>query len=161
LWQPFFDWVAASSQDLAIVAAPRIGSIPARNWWDADYRRKNLPNTVHTDERPGSPQIHVWWASNQVEVGIFWHGYHSIWLPASLLHRDQQDRLVDALFASSRHWPVGLHFNKGLAGAPAEEVAAARDTAMNPSVLEAFALAIIAGGLPAYPGIPGHEPDGP
>ena len=63
---------------------------------------------------------------------------------------------------SSRHWKVSLHFNKGLAGAPAEEVAAARDTATNPAVLEAFALAIIAGGeSPAFPGIPGHEPDVP
>ena len=33
-------------------------------------------------------------------------------------------------------------------------------TAMNPAVLDAFALAIIAGGgQPAAPGIPGHEPD--
>ena len=46
---------------------------------------------------------------------------------------------------------VGLHFNKGLAGGPAEAIAQARDTAMNPDVLDAFALAIIAtGGPPAY-----------
>ena len=60
---------------------------------------------------------------------------------------------------------VSLHFNKGLAGAPASEIAAARDTAMNPAVLDAFALAIIAGaGRPAFPGVTGHEPeldDGP
>jgi FAD/FMN-containing dehydrogenase len=55
---------------------------------------------------------------------------------------------------------VSLHFNKGLAGATDEEIAAARDTAMNPAVLDAFALAIIAGeGPPAFPGIPGREPD--
>ena len=55
---------------------------------------------------------------------------------------------------------MSLHVNKGLAGAPAEAIAAARDTAMNPAVLDAFAL-IISGaeGPPAYPGIPGHEPD--
>jgi hypothetical protein len=53
-----------------------------------------------------------------------------------------------------------LHFNKGVAGAPAEEVAAARDTATNPAVLDAFALAIIdGGGPPAFPGVSGHEPD--
>jgi len=53
-----------------------------------------------------------------------------------------------------------MQFNKGLAGAPPEAVAAAGDTAMNPAVLDAFALAIIAGGRPVtYPGIPGHEPD--
>jgi FAD/FMN-containing dehydrogenase len=52
-----------------------------------------------------------------------------------------------------------LHFNKGLAGAHPEVIAAARDTATNPSVLTAFALAIAADGQgPAYPGIPGHEP---
>jgi Berberine and berberine like len=44
--------------------------------------------------------------------------------------------------------------------APAEAVAAARDTAMNPAVLDAFALAISASaGPPAFPGMPGPEPD--
>ena len=72
---------------------------------------------------------------------------------------DSQERLADALFASSRHSYFELHFNKGLAGAPPDAVAAARDTATNPAVLTAFALAIVAGGQqPAYPGIPGHEP---
>jgi hypothetical protein len=53
-----------------------------------------------------------------------------------------------------------LHFNKSLAGAPQEEIADARNTATNPTVLSSFALAIIAGGGgPVYPGIPGYEPD--
>ena len=52
--------------------------------------------------------------------------------------------LVDALFASSRHWQIALHFNKGLGGSPDEAVAAARDTATNPGVLDAFALVICA-----------------
>ncbi|WP_205602631.1 hypothetical protein [Chelativorans alearense] len=47
-----------------------------------------------------------------------------------------------------------------MAGAPAEAVEAARDTAIHPAVLDAFALAISgAEGPPAHPGIPGHEPD--
>src|SRR6185503_3375139 len=93
-------------------------------------------------------------------VGWVIHGYRSAWLPDSLLKNDQQSRLVDALVATSRHWRVSLHFNKGLAGAPAEEIAAARDTATNPAVLDAFALAIIAGGEgPAFPGVAGHEPN--
>jgi FAD/FMN-containing dehydrogenase len=55
---------------------------------------------------------------------------------------------------------VGLHFNKGLAGAPPEALEAARDTCTNPAVLDAFALAIVAGsGPPVYPGVAGHEPD--
>jgi len=57
---------------------------------------------------------------------------------------------------------VSLHVNKGLAGAPADVIAAARDTAMNPAVLNAFALVICgAGDDPGYPGIAGHEPDVP
>ena len=160
VWQPFLDWVAASPLDLTITAAPRIQGIPARHLWDAEYLRKNAPNMVFADHRTDAPETHFWWAGNQGEVGIFWHGYKSVWLPASLLKKDHQKRLADALFASSRHWKVELHFNKGLAGAPAEVVAAAKDTAMNPAVLTAFALAIIAGGgPPAYPGVPGHEPD--
>jgi len=50
--------------------------------------------------------------------------------------------------------------NKGLAGAPADAIAAAKDTAMNPAVVDAFALALSgAWGQPAYPGVPGHGPD--
>jgi len=93
-------------------------------------------------------------------VGQVLYGYRSAWLPATLLQGEERRRLADALFASTRHWAMSLHFNKGLAGAPAEEVAAARDTAMNPAVLEAFALAICAGhGPPAFPDLPGHAPD--
>ena len=81
----------------------------------------------------------------------FLHGYESIWLPAAWLGRDQQTRLADALFAASRHWTVELHFNKGLAGAPTDAIVRSRDTATNPAVLDAFALAIIANG--AVPGL--------
>jgi hypothetical protein len=75
------------------------------------------------------------------------------------MEQTQQEHLGEALYSASLHWRLGLHFNKGLAGAPPEEIAAARDTATNPVVLSAFALAIIAGGRPAYPCVPGHEPD--
>ena len=160
VWRPFLDWVAASPRDLSIPSAPIIGSIPARSWWDADFLRKNFPSRVHSDDRPSAPEGHFWWAGNQNEIGIFWHGYQSIWLPATLLLKDSQQGLSDALFAASRHWPVALHFNKGLAGASPEAITAARETAMNPAVLGAFALVIIAGGRRAtYLGIPCHEPD--
>ena len=72
----------------------------------------------------------------------------------------RQRELVDSLFAGSRRWRLTLHFNKGLAGAPAEDVAAARDTATNPAAADAFALAISAAEAPpAFAGVPGHEPD--
>ena len=115
-----------------------------------------------SDDRPGAPEGNVFWRTNQGEAGWFLHGYESTWMPASLLESSRQPQLVDALFAASRRRTTSLHFNKGLAGAPAEAVAAARDTATNPAAADAFALAIIAGeGPPAFPGIAGHEPDLP
>jgi hypothetical protein len=59
-----------------------------------------------------------------------------------------RERLGDALFAATRHWPVELHFQKGLAGASEETMSAVRGTATNPAVLDAFVLAMIAGGGP-------------
>ncbi len=81
-------------------------------------------------------------------------------MPAALLEHDKLDALTNALFNASRYWSTTLHCNKGLAGAPDEELTAAKDTAMNPQVLTAFALAIIAGeGEPAFKGFNGHEPE--
>lgn len=85
----------------------------------------------------------------------YWLSYQSTWLPASLLDAGNQDSLAEAWFAASRHWSVAFHFNKGLAGAPPEAIAASRDTATNPQMLSAFALAITASSAhPAYPGQP-------
>ena len=47
-----------------------------------------------------------------------------------------------------------IFFNKGLAGAPPEVIADTRETAMNPAVMNAFALVIIADGQgPSYAGL--------
>ncbi|MBV8936783.1 MAG: FAD-binding oxidoreductase [Alphaproteobacteria bacterium] len=160
VWQPFLDWIAASPQDYRVSGQPNIFALPARSLWDAAYLKAHSPNAIISDSRPGAAPGDFSWAGDHDQIGAFWHGYESLWLPASLLQPDRQKHLADALFAASRHWTTGLHFNKGLAGAPPEVIVASRDTATNPAVLEAFALAIIGGyGPPAYPGIPGHEPD--
>ncbi len=160
VWRPFLDWIAGSPRDFTLETTPNIASIPARHLWDADYIREHAAGLIMTDQRPGAPAGNVWWAGDAGQVGWFLHGYQSLWLPAALLENDRLEPFADALFAASRHWAVALHFNKGLAGAPADAIAAAKDTAMNPAVLTAFALAIIAAGsAPAYPGIPGREPD--
>jgi hypothetical protein len=79
-------------------------------------------------------------------------------MPASLLKAQNQPRLVDAWFAASRHFGVEVAFSKGLAGSPAAAIEAARDTAMNPDVVDAFALAMIAFyGPPAFPGFPAPD----
>jgi FAD/FMN-containing dehydrogenase len=159
IWRPFIDWLAGSPQDFRIESAPWIAAVPARQFWNPGTL-KTLPGVVLADDRPGAPEANVFWAANLGEAGQVLHGYQSAWLPASLLEPDRQNSLGDALFAASRHWRVSLHVNKGLAGAPADAIAAARDTAVNPAVLDAFALVISAAeGPPAYPGIPGHEPD--
>jgi len=157
-WMPFLGFLAASPGDFLLAEPPNFHAIPARHYWDPEYRKKFLPKSVVVDNRPGASPENISWASNQLEVNIFIFGYESIWLPATLL--EQQDRFADTLFAGTRHYEVQLHFNKGLAGAPEDRIAAARDTAMNPAVLDAFALAIIAGGDPhTAPGLPDHEPN--
>ena len=159
-WRPFFAGLAESPQDFSLVAAPTVLAAPGRRFWDPALLRQ-VPGLVVADDRPGAPEANVFYASNQGEAAQVLHGYQSAWLPASLLQADERETLNDALFAATRHWSVSLHTNKGLAGAPAEAIAAARDTATNPAVLDAFALAISgAEGPPAYPGVPGHEPDG-
>jgi FAD/FMN-containing dehydrogenase len=106
------------------------------------------------DSRAGAPPHHGWWKGDQDQVGLFLHGYDSLWLPISLLQPNGRPRLLDALFAASRLQKVRLHFNKGLAGAPTSVIAAAQETATNPAVCTAFALAIIADGEgPAFRGL--------
>jgi FAD/FMN-containing dehydrogenase len=144
-WQDFFDWVAARPQDYEIVEPLEMFLIDGRDAWNAD-RNSGLKR----DPRPGAPAHHAWGVGDGEQVGAYWHGYESLWLPAALLG---QDNLLDALFAASRHKAFALHFNKGLAGAPKEAIERALDTATNPAVTEAFALAIISDGEgPAFPG---------
>ena len=159
-WKPFVDWVAASPADFTNVIPPTIVAVPARFFWDPVFLKKNAPDVVMSDNRPDAPVENIFWSGNLNEAGWVLHAYVSTWMPASLLQPERQGQLVEALFASSRHWTQSLHFNKGLAGAPPEEIAAARDTATNPAATEAFALAITAASSPpAFPGIAGHEPD--
>jgi FAD/FMN-containing dehydrogenase len=159
LWQPFLDSVDAS-QDFKVEFSPlRVVATSARTFW-APTMLKKLFGFISTDDRSGAPDGNVFWPGDQGQAGQVLHGYESAWLPAALLRNEQRQAFGDALYAASRHWSVSLHLNKGLAGAPAEAVAAAKDTAMNPAVLDAFALVILgAEGPPAYPGVTGHEPD--
>ena len=160
IWKPFMDWVAASPGSYTMEKSPIVGSMPAKGWWDPTWRDQHGHHVFITDSRPDAHPGDVWWTGDGGQVGQVLYAFDSQWLPASLLAGDSQQRLSDALFAASRHWEVELHFNKGLAGAPADAIAAARDTATNPAVLSAFTLAIIASGTQhAYPGVRGHEPD--
>ncbi|BFI94834.1 MAG: FAD-binding protein [Rhodanobacter sp.] len=158
-WAPFLAWIHAR-KDCHISKPFGVMAAPAQHLWDAEFLHKYLPGAIVADDRPDAPRYRFVWAGDREQVGGFIHGYQSAWLPASLLEPGRQAQLVEALFAASRHWGFALHFNKGLAGAPADAIARARDTATHPQVLDAFALLICAtGGDPAYPGMPGARPD--
>jgi FAD/FMN-containing dehydrogenase len=160
-WAPLLAWLRAQP-GYTFEKPFQALALPARHMWDVAYLREHAPGFMVADPRPGAPAHHAIWKGDAEQEGWFIHGYKSAWLPATLLDASRQASLADALFRASRHWSVGLHFNKGLGGAPAEEIAAARDTATNPAVTDAFALAIIAGGDgPHFPGMPGGAVDAP
>ena len=160
IWQPFLDWLRSQPSEFTILREPQIIAVPARHLWDPDFLRAKEPEAILSDDRPGAAPDNVFWSGNLAEAGHVLYGFQSMWLPASLLEAGRQEALADTLHAASQHHPVELHFQKGLSGASDDVIAAARNTATNPDVLNAFMLAIVAGeGQPAYPGVPGHEPD--
>jgi FAD/FMN-containing dehydrogenase len=158
-WRPFVDAVAGSS-DYTVTKPFVAKAVPPRGWWSAEYMKAHASGRGFSDPRPGAPENNVWFAEENTELGAFISGFQSVWLPASLLEKDRLSRLADALFSATRQWAVMLHFNKGLAGAHPDDAAAVKDTAMNPAVLEAFALAIIADAEPhSYPDLLGRPRD--
>jgi FAD/FMN-containing dehydrogenase len=160
IWQPFQNWVAGAGGDFRFTREPTFRVVPGAKRWDAAVLKARAPAAVLFDDRPGAPAANMFWSANLSETGHFIHAYESAWLPASLLRPDQRQRLTDALVAAARHSTVELHFQKGLAGGAEDALAAARDTATNPAVIDAFVLAIIGSeGPPAFPGVRGHEPD--
>jgi len=135
-------------------------AIPARSFWIPLTSRRTSPMPWSPTTGPALRRQRIV-AGDQSQSGQFLHGYRSAWLPAALLQSEQQPRLADALFASTA---IGAVFAfqqrtcRGFRGG----FAAAKDTATNPAVLDAFALAIIASNEPlAFPGISGHEPNLP
>jgi FAD/FMN-containing dehydrogenase len=159
IWQPFLDWVARSPGTYTIAALPILATMPARHWWDVEWSKQNHLDVFDLDQRPGASSTNAWWKGDAGQVAWFLYGYESLWMPASLLDDDSQERLTQALFAGSRHKDIELHFNKGLAGGPREAIEMTRETATNPAVLNAFALAIVGDAGGGYPGVRGHEPN--
>jgi FAD/FMN-containing dehydrogenase len=159
-WKPFLDWIAQHSSDYTLAGPPIIGAVPARNWWSEEFIEKHYPSAITPNTAAGARPGEFWWAGDGDQVGQFLYAYESLWMSASLLGSLQRERLVDALFRATRHFGFSLHCNKGLAGAPPDAIEAAKNTATNPEVLTAFALAISADSeSPAYPGIAGREPN--
>ncbi|MBT2118886.1 FAD-binding oxidoreductase [Dyella sp. LX-66] len=158
-WAPFFEWVRAR-QEYSFVKPAKILTVPARHLWDGPYFKQRFPGHMRFDDRPGAPDWSAYWDGEQNEAAWFIHGYRSAWLSETLLQAGQQERLIDALIDASRNSYVELYFGKGLAGGAVDAMARTRHTAMNPQVLDAFALAIVGThGDPAFPGMPGAKTD--
>lgn len=159
IWEPLLEW-AKSQENCTIERELTVLAMPACRFWDAAYFHEHHSDLVRSDDRPSAPAHHAFWKGDGEQAGWFIHGFHSAWLPARLLEERELSGLVDAIVDCTQHWSVGFHFNKGLSGAAPDAIKAVRATATNPQVLDAFALAIIAGGGPAaFPGMPGTPRD--
>ena len=158
-WAPFIDWAKSRPNDFEFGGDPRFLAFPARFLWDPEKLRQ-VPGSILQDDRPGAPADNIFWAGNRGEAGQVLHAYQSAWLPNRLLEPAQRRTLVEALARAGSEWDVTLHVNKGLGGGSPDAITATRETATSPEVLGAFALLICAAEeQPAWPGIPGHEPN--
>ncbi|MCB0411224.1 MAG: FAD-binding protein, partial [Bdellovibrionales bacterium] len=158
IWRPFLTWIGKQSDKY--VAETRFAVIPGRKMWDYQFIQTSFPSAIEIDKRLSQPQGQYWWAGGDAEqVSIFWYAYQSRWLPLRLFRQSEVKQLTDALFEGSRHWPIGIHFNKGQAGASPEAVRLGRETSINPELYKAAALVIIAAGGEGFPKLKGREPD--
>jgi hypothetical protein len=162
-WKPFFDWVAARPDDF-VLSGLQFLSMPTREYWN-NAILKDFPGVVKLDDRTETTPYAFKvaddvWDGDADQAGQVLHGYQSTWLSKDLLEPARRPALVNALIHAANGWGVSLHFNKGLAGATPQAQARTLHTAMNPAVVDAFALAITGGGeSAAYPGVAGHEPN--
>jgi hypothetical protein len=157
VWQPLRAWIESQPERFGIQLA--VVELPARRMWSLEFLQQYVPGAIQADTRPGETTGRFWWAGDAEQVFTYWYAYDSRWIPVDRFEGAQARQLAGALFEASRHWTVGLHFNKAQAGASADAVRRGRQTSMNPAVFKAAALAIIAASGDGAPGVPGHEPD--
>ena len=54
VWQPFLDWVGRSPGLYTIEPGMILGSMPARHWWDPEWRKQQHQDAFVSDSRPGA-----------------------------------------------------------------------------------------------------------
>jgi FAD/FMN-containing dehydrogenase len=155
VFAPFIAWAKSESMSVDF----SIMDLPFRKAWDLKWFEKTKPSMVKTDDSTGGSASQFWWAGDSGQVSRFIWSYFGRYMPVSLLQ--DSARCSRVLYEASRHATVEVHINKGLAGAAPEAIERTRGTSMNPKVLDAAGLFILAGGQSAIPGVPGHEPDVP
>jgi FAD/FMN-containing dehydrogenase len=157
VWRPFRAWL--EENPTAYTVKLQMIEIPGRRLWDAAFLKEHAPEVIRRDERAESPADRFWWAGDGDQVSTYWYAYQSRWVPLELFESGKVKTLATALFQASRHWSIGLHFNKAQAGADDEAVRRGKQTAMNPAVYSAATLILVAASGSGHPGVAGHEPD--
>lgn len=151
IWAPFSAWVKDAGSDYDIIHEFGTFRFPARKWWDFLEHQSN-GSDLRFDDRPGARQSHGWWAADSDQIGVYVYGCDSIWMTDRLLA--DPNRLAEGLVEAAASFCVDLHFGRGLGTAEEWTKSTARDTATNPVMLKAFALAVVGThGSPRYPGI--------
>ena len=158
VWGPILAMAGTAGYDFG--EEPVLYAIPAQRWWDLDYRRAQMPETIVLDDASSHKGARFFWNGDNGETNVFWGGYESAWLSMGLLDDARIGSLRDAIVDAASQMRFGFHFQKGLAGAPAERLAEARDTPVHPSAIDAFALLLVAAGQQnVIAGAPGHALD--
>ncbi len=158
LWQPILSY--AQQDGFEFIEDPVIYETPAQKWWDLGYRKKEFPETIVLDQDSSKPGQRFFWNGDNGETNVFWAGYESAWLTTKLLERDQMEKFVDVVVRAARDYRLAFHFQKGLAGANKERLQEAANTPVHPSLLESFALLLVAGAQQnVFDDIPGHQLD--
>lgn len=143
IWAPVLDLV--DGEAYTFIEEPVIYDTPAQRWWDLEYRAREFPETIVLDEASSKHGQRFFWNGDNGETNVFWAGYESAWLGQGLLAEDRLPTLTDTIIDAAKLVRFAFHFQKGLAGASEERLAEARDTPVHPSVLDAFALLLVAG----------------
>ena len=158
IWAPVLDLAGTDdysfSEDLVLYA------IPAQKWWDLAFRAAEMPETIELDQASSHKGKRFFWNGDNGETNVFWGGYESAWLSQGLLSESRASEFASTIIEAAKIFRFAFHFQKGLAGASEERLADARNTPVHPSVLDAFALLLIAGAQQnVIEGVPGYGLD--
>ncbi len=142
VWRPFLSQLEKRPKDFKVKAD--FIALPGNRMWDARFIKQHAPDAIREDDRANDSSGLYWWSGDAEQVGAYWYAYQSRWIPATLFAPAHAKAFAQALFDASRHWTLGLHFNKGQAGASTDAMQRGRETSINPKLYDAAALMIIA-----------------
>jgi FAD/FMN-containing dehydrogenase len=146
-FKPFFEELTQKYPQSYEISTKLTPITPSKIWAHDPVLNEKI-KFITLDDRINVPKDQFWWTNNSNQISIYWYTYQSRWLPKKLFADDQSKLLAETLFKASKLTPNGLeiHFNKGLASASPWAMESTKNTAMNPEVLKAAALVIIADG---------------